>query len=132
MKCEKHNEEKIKHGNKLRCKTCNKEHQKKWYSKNNKTQYERVTNGKEKYKKQNREFIIEYLKNNPCCICGENDIVVLDFDHLQDKKYDVSKLIYLTSSLETIKKEIEKCQILCANCHRRKTAKERNYYKTNN
>ena len=33
-------------------------------------------------------------------------------------------------SLDTLKKEIDKCEIRCANCHRRKTAKQFNFYKT--
>lgn len=58
---------------------------------------------------------------------GEKDILVLDFDHIkqEDKKYNISVLIHKGISLDTIKKEMEICQVLCANCHRRKTSKER-------
>lgn len=77
------------------------------------------------------EYIREYLLNNPCVDCGEKDIVVLEFDH-QDrtlKTAHVSSLVRARSSLELVKSEIEKCQVRCANCHRRITAKQFNWAK---
>ena len=70
---------------------------------------------------------MNYLKEHPCINCGESDPVVLDFDRLQDKKYNVSEMIG-AFGLKSVIKEINKCQVLCANCHRRKTAKDQNWY----
>jgi hypothetical protein len=52
--------------------------------------------------------------------------IVLEFDHLSNKTYNVSSLI-IGRSISTIEREIEKCQVLCSNCHRRKTAIEQNW-----
>ncbi len=72
---------------------------------------------------RNRRFVFEYLEEHPCECCGESDPVVLEFDHCRGKKHkNISKMIRDGSSLEKIKEEIDKCQVLCANCHRRKTA----------
>ena len=109
------------------CISCDKQFQKDWYQKNKKEHIERARLSNIKIKETNNKFIIDYLKANPCVKCGEKDIVVLDFDHISDKRANVSRL--RTCSLNTIKKEISKCQVLCANCHRRKTAKECNSYK---
>lgn len=69
------------------------------------------------------QFIYEYLMKNPCVDCGEADIIVLEFDHVtDDKRASVSNL--KKSSLKAVKEEIEKCQVRCANCHRRKTARQ--------
>ena len=88
----------------------------------------RLTN-KNKIKQYNRnrlvernKFLKEYLKNHPCIDCGETDPLVLDFDHIKDKKYDVSDA--KRYSLKKLKLEIDKCEIRCANCHRRKTLRE--------
>ena len=43
----------------------------------------------------------------------------MDFDHLSDDKVDaVSRLINQGCSWETLLKEIEKCDLICSNCHR--------------
>ncbi len=82
-------------------------------------------------KRRQRNFfkVREYYKKHPCVDCGENDPVVLDFDHRvgEKKLRNVSNMMHW-SCWDTIKKEIDKCDVRCANCHRRKTAKERNYY----
>ena len=79
------------------------------------------------YRIRNLQYTIDYLKEHPCVDCGETDPVVLEFDHLSDKLYDVSKL--QTNSLSTLKKEIAKCAVRCANCHKRKTAIQFGWYK---
>lgn len=78
------------------------------------------------YRLRNLQYIVDYLKQHPCVDCGETDPIVLEFDHISDKEYDVSKLNH--SSFETLLEEIAKCEVRCANCHRRKTSKQFNYY----
>ena len=80
----------------------------------------------QRLKKENRLKIIDYLKDKCCCVCGEMDMVVLDFDHKdRSQKVDsVSRLVSNGSSWEKIIAEIEKCEIFCSNCHRKRTAKQ--------
>jgi len=49
---------------------------------------------------------------------------VLEFDHFRDKRANVSKVVMECWRWETIEAEIAKCEIQCANCHRRKTARD--------
>lgn len=77
----------------------------------------------------NAEFLVEYLDCHPCVDCGESDIVVLEFDHLRDKIADVSILSREGYSLERVKQEIDKCEVVCANCHRRRTARQFGSYR---
>jgi len=56
------------------------------------------------------------------CPCGETDPRHLEFDHLENKERDISRLVALACSLQRLQKEIAKCQVLCSKCHRRKTA----------
>lgn len=79
---------------------------------------------------RNRTFVIEYLQTHPCVDCGEADIVVLQFDHQKNKKEIISKAVKNAWSIESLKNEIAKCLVRCANCHTRKTAKDFNWYKT--
>lgn len=78
-----------------------------------------------------RKYVLNYLVSHPCVDCGESDPVVLDFDHQKGKIDNVSDLIKNRNSIELIAKEIDKCVIRCANCHRRKTAKDFGWYKYN-
>lgn len=82
-----------------------------------------------KTKIRNREYLWNYLKNNSCVDCGEDDPIVLQFDHVRGiKKFNVSQSVRDKKSIETIDKEISKCEVRCANCHTRKTAKDFKYY----
>ena len=71
---------------------------------------------------ENIKFVVEYLKHHPCVDCGESDPIVLDFDHIAEKKLDVSRMIFSQNGIAAIKTEIAKCEVRCANCHRRITA----------
>ncbi len=73
-----------------------------------------------------KQHIFEHLSKNSCVDCGETDIVVLEFDHRDrnTKVRAVANLIHDGASLDKLKSEIAKCDIRCANCHRRRTAKQ--------
>ena len=72
-------------------------------------------------------MVLAYLLEHPCVDCGETDPVVLDFDHLRDKTKNVSAL--LKSTWTRILREIEKCDVVCANCHRRRTASRGGFFR---
>lgn len=98
------------------CKDCRIEQSMKHYSKEKQNEdYHR-----------NMNFIIEVKKNGCCVDCGKNNWKVLEFDHvIEPKKFNVSKPA--GRPLETIKKEIEKCELRCANCHRKRTLNKKQY-----
>lgn len=75
--------------------------------------------------KRNRDFVANYLSDRPCVDCGEADQIVLEFDHIREKKYNVSDMVGQGQSIKAIQEEIDKCEIRCANCHRRITHKRR-------
>lgn len=72
-------------------------------------------------KKQFKQRLAEMKTNAGCSDCGETNHIVLDFDHLHDKKYNISRMIHDGFSWKAILKEISKCEIVCANCHRIRT-----------
>ena len=77
---------------------------------------------------RNQRFVIEYLRTHPCVDCGESDLVVLEFDHLRDQVSGISRMIR-NSELARIIDEIAKCDVVCANCHRRRTAQRGGWYR---
>jgi len=112
-----------------RCRVCQREYQKNHYNEN---LYRRTQIRKNKSTKVNeaRNFIIDYLLTHPCVSCGEKRIVVLEFNHKRrfTKSHNVSDMVNSGYSIPALKKEIRKCEILCCNCHRLKTAKQFKYY----
>ena len=71
------------------------------------------------------EKLALYLLAHPCVDCGETDIRCLDFDHLMDKNYDISTAIQ-KKNWQLVCEEIVKCEVRCANCHRKVTHKRAN------
>ena len=82
---------------------------------------------------RNREFIRNYKKDKKCVYCGyKNYPEILDFHHINklEKLEGVSQLMKSLKSIYIIQKEIEKCKLLCPNCHREEHLLEK-YGKTN-
>jgi len=81
--------------------------------------------------KRNKEALWNYLSTNPCVDCGITDPRVLEFDHKDEstKAYNVSEMFGLGWS--TIMKEIEKCDVRCANCHRIRTQEQFGTWRSN-
>ena len=85
-------------------------------------------NRKDAYIQAAQIYIRAYLETHPCIDCGEDDWVVLEFDHVRGEKYQagrrkmgVAQLACDGYKLETIIAEIEKCDVRCRNCHARIT-----------
>jgi len=80
--------------------------------------------------KRNRAYVLNYLLQSPCVDCGEQDPVVLEFDHISGEKVnEISLLTWSGCPLSVLRREMLKCEVRCANCHRRKTARERSWYR---
>lgn len=111
------------------CKDCQNKKVKKHYNNNKEYYLNKGKISKLKYHKTNSTNIIEFLEKNPCIDCGENDIIVLQFDHKENKKYNVSQMLS-DHPWKNIENEIKKCDVRCANCHTRKTHKQFKNYKS--
>ena len=95
----------------------NREYQSKWYKKNKKVQFARIKERERLLAKRLRE----YKATLKCELCCENHPACIDFHHRDVKKKEVS-ISYAVGrgwGWTRIMKEIEKCQVLCANCHRK-------------
>jgi hypothetical protein len=98
--------------------TANKDHYR-----NNKQEYlDRALTRNARVNTENRQRLYAYLSEHPCVDCGETDVRVLEFDHVRgNKSANIATLLNNAISWSTIEKEIAKCEVRCANCHRIKT-----------
>lgn len=107
------------------CKTCQSLYHKEYYQKRKQYYLEKNKRLKEEIRKK----YLEFLKTQKCADCPESDPIVLEADHLRDKSFTISKRLHSTYSWETIEKELEKCEIVCANCHRKRTYRRNGSYR---
>jgi hypothetical protein len=99
---------------------------KRHYQRNRESMILRAKKFKPQARNRNRIFVDNYLSTHSCVDCGEEDPVVLEFDHVFGKKKDnIADAIQKAWSLKKIQEEIIKCEVRCANCHRRKTHERR-------
>lgn len=92
-------------------------------SRKSKTYKERLVYENEASKrrsKKTRERIQQY-KRKPCIDCGiEYPPYVMDFDHVRGEKLGtISQMIGVPK--DKLEAEINKCEVVCANCHRERT-----------
>jgi hypothetical protein len=110
------------------CKPCAAKRSNKWYKSNKDLHIQNVMKNKRADRQEARQFVWDYLSSHPCIDCGENDPVVLEFDHVNGKKENVSNLVANGASVQRLKLEIDLCEVRCSNCHRRKTSREKGWF----
>lgn len=111
------------------CKECRRIHNHNYYKNSPEQQANRQATNLAN-RSRNAKHVAEYLLSHPCVDCGEGDLIVLDFDHVRGvKENNISALISFPVSIEKIDAEIAKCEVRCANCHRRVTAQRAGWSK---
>jgi len=76
---------------------------------------------------------VNYYKRMPCMDCGQTfPEVCMDFDHrdADAKVRPISQMVNRRSSWATIRAEMDKCDLVCSNCHRIRTQSRRHIYTT--
>jgi hypothetical protein len=109
------------------CRVCRNQWKKSWYERNKEKHKQGVAKNANRYRKMSHQFILAYLSAHPCVLCGETDPIVLEFHHRdrKTKRNNVGRMYGHGVSHLSIEKEIAKCDVLCANCHKRQTLKKR-------
>jgi hypothetical protein len=103
------------------CRPCRSEYGK-WHYRANRQKYIEAEARRKRARNEERmRRLIEYFQSHPCTDCGETDPMVLEFDHLGNKSFAISQG-FSGRNWQTILNEMAKCEVVCANCHRRRTA----------
>ncbi len=76
-------------------------------------------------RQRQNKMLIERAKNQPCKDCGGSfSAWQMDFDHVQGKKVRNVGHLAMSGTTESMVEEMDKCDVVCANCHRKRTFKK--------
>lgn len=110
-----------------RCRSCSQQ----WYRANSEAHRVNVRRNSAAMIARNKALLAAYLLEHPCVDCGERDVRCLELDHRVDsgKLTEVGRLLGNAVSWSRILAEIDKCDVRCANCHRRVTVERGGYWR---
>ena len=110
------------------CRDCCRIYGREHYRLNRSAYAERARKRRVRYRSACQLLAYDYLLAHPCVDCGETDPVVLDFDH-RDPTTKIQEVAWFIrrQDLKRLAAEIAKCEVRCANDHRRKTARDLGY-----
>lgn len=112
------------------CKDC-RNRQRLGYYQANLTHVRQINRKSRKHTKLQRQLkLFNILKKRRCKRCGESNPIMLEFDHINPKHKIMNiSVIISRATWPKIYAEIKKCRVLCANCHRLRTARQQKWYK---
>jgi len=93
------------------------------YQKKNKIRVNAIRAKNKKKLRNEARKILDKKKQVPCADCKKEYIpFAMDFDHVRGKKeFNISSITNKTTSIKRIEKELAKCDVVCAICHRYRT-----------
>ena len=106
------------------CRPCRAEYKREHYLANRQRYIDNAAASKQRIRLERTKQLLRYFKDHPCVDCGESDPVVLEFDHLRDKSFNIAEALH-NRTWDDVLAEIAKCEVVCANCHRRRTSSRR-------
>lgn len=104
------------------CRACRAEYKQRHYAANKQRYVDKAIQRKNRLREDNVNRLVAFFATHPCVDCGETDPLVLEFDHVGEKSFGIAQALrdrFWAAILE----EIAGCEVVCANCHRRRTAR---------
>ena len=103
------------------CRPCRAAYKREHYLANKQRYIDQARVQKQRLARERTQYLVDYFATHPCVDCGETDPLVLEFDHLRDKRFNIGSALPYRNWMSVLA-EIEKCEVVCANCHRRRTS----------
>lgn len=106
-----------KTGHEYNCKDCFRACSAAYYEKNK----QKVKEYTLERKRNGYQQLREYKADCGCALCDEKEAICLDFHHIksEEKEHSISNMVADGKSMSKIMKEIEKCVVVCSNCHKK-------------
>jgi hypothetical protein len=111
------------------CRPCRTVYKHEHYARNKQRYIDSARRRTEKIVSERTIYLVSFFREHPCVDCGEDDPLVLEFDHLGDKQFSIGRGMR-ERPWKAVLAEIEKCEVVCANCHRRRTNRRGGFIRT--
>lgn len=113
-----------KDGYEAACKSCRRSYDNQSY-RSNPERRQAIQANNRATRKRLAQYVRDHLNQNPCVDCGQSDPDLLEFDHVRGTKVsDICKMVLSVVPFERLQAEIEKCDVRCLYCHRKRTIKQ--------
>jgi hypothetical protein len=98
-----------------------------WHQANRDRRMPLIRDRKRKHKSEMLAWIRELKEGSPCVDCHRHyPYYVMQYDHISDnKEVNIANVASRAWSKERIRSEIDKCDLVCANCHAERTHQRR-------
>lgn len=94
--------------------------QRAWYNTHKELRRKHYQQANRDQRQRRKDWYVAMMNETTCAHCPENHISVLDFHHVDDNKdHGVSKLLTDKRAIDRVVSEMEKCVVVCSNCHRK-------------
>ncbi len=90
-----------------------------YYQRNREQLLKNQATKNKRFAENRRKWLVEYKKTLKCIRCGESHPATLTFHHKNgsEKSFEIGNALKLGVSLKRLLAEIDKCEVICANCH---------------
>ena len=93
------------------CRPCRSAYGKEHYAANRQRYVDQARIQKQRLARERTRYLLEFFVTHPCVDCGETDPVVLEFDHLRDKLFDICQALPYRN-WQSILDEMAKCEVV--------------------
>lgn len=108
-----------------KCRSCPRAYAKEHYRRNRGAYLDKAGRRNARERDRFARFLLDYFRDHPCVDCGATDPRILEFDHREGvEKVAAINTLLKTQAWDAMVAEIAKCDVRCANCHRRRTARQ--------
>jgi len=114
-----HFKSKVKGTRQSRCKPCQRKAQRESYRRSPGPAKERSRKRRKRLKEEHRRYLRELRSSTPCMDCKQKyHWVAMQFDHVRGTKVaNIADLVSAGRDRSTLLRELQKCELVCANCH---------------
>ena len=104
------------------CRPCRAAYKQEHYAKNRQRYIDQARSWSQSTLQERGDLLLGFFERHPCADCGEADPIVLEFDHVESKAFGIGRG-FRNKKWDDVVREMAKCEVVCVNCHRRRTAR---------